>query len=370
MTSEKKFPEERIDSLRSVIDDIDEKLLDLINRRLLTAKEIGQVKSMKQLQVQNRTRERQVLGRLDRLNHGPIKTDDLHHLFMEIIGITREIQSSGTIGYLGPEATLTHIAALQHFGHNAPLKAYPSILDVFRDVEREGSRYGVVPVEDAVEGAVHYALEYFLDSNLRICGERCLMASCDLLARDGSLADVKEIHAHAHSLAQSRAWIRKHLPDAEIRECHTTAEAVAMASGRSGAAAIGSSAAAGLYGLKTVSASIEDTPRNLTRFLIIGKDEMPPTGSDRTTILFVTSNVPGALLRALKPLDEEGVNMVKLESRPGKMESWNCLFFADLEGHESDAEVAAAIEKMKARCLFLKVIGAYPSSPFEGSGHD
>lgn len=370
MGSPKAPSKKSIPELRSVIDSIDGQLVDLINQRLATAKKIGQIKSMQRLQVQDRTRERQVLNRLDQLNRGPLKADDLHHLFMEIIGITREIQSSDTIAYLGPEATLTHIAALQHFGHGAPLKPQPSILDVFRDVERGSSRYGVVPVENAVEGAVDYALEFFFDSSLKICGERYITASCDLLVKDGSLSEIKEIYAHPHALAQCRGWIRKQLPDADIRECSSTAEAARMTSGRTGAAAIGSSAAAHIYDLKTLVASIEDAHRNLSRFLILGNDDLQPTENDKTSLLFITANVPGSLYRALKPLDEEGVNMVKLESRPRKLENWNHMFFVDLEGNPSDAKVLRTLEKMRAQCLFLKVLGAYPASPYDGTDHD
>lgn len=371
MGTEPSSSNDAIFELRTVIDEIDGKLLDLINRRLTTARKIGQIKSMKQLQVQDRSRERQVLTRLDELNQGPIKADDLHHLFMEIIGITRDIQSSDTIAYLGPEATLTHIAALQHFGHNAPLKSQTSIHDVFREVERGSSRYGVVPVENAVEGAVDYSLAFFFESDLRICGERYLTASLDLLVKESDLTGVKEVHAHAHALAQCRSWLRKHLPDAQLRECPSTGEAAAMASGRPGSAAIGTSAAAHIYQLKTLVPGIEDIRQNLTRFLIIGHDELPPTGTDKTSLLFVTPNVPGALYRVLKPLDEGGVNMVMLESRPRKQENWSYMFFADIEGHSSDAKVARVLENMRANCLYLKVVGAYPASPYEtGGGSD
>lgn len=361
-------PNDPISELRTVIDDIDGKLLDLINRRLATARKIGQIKSVKQLQVQDRSRERRVLARLDELNQGPIKADDLHHLFMEIIGITREIQSSGSIAYLGPEATLTHFAALQHFGHKAPLKPQTSIHDIFREVERGSSRYGVVPVENAVEGAVEYALAFFFESDLRICGERFLTASLDLLVKVGDLTGIKEVHAHAHAFAQCRGWMRKHLPDAQLRECPSTGDAAAMASGRLGSAAIGTSAAAHIYQLKTLVPGIEDIRQNLTRFLIIGHDELPPTEADKTALLFVTPNVPGALYRVLKPLDEAGVNMVMLESRPRKQENWSHMFFADIEGHSSDPKVARAVENMQANCLHLKVLGAYPASPYDTGG--
>lgn len=359
-----------ISDLRSVIDAIDSQLLDLINRRLATAKKIGQIKSMQQLQVQDRTRERQVLNRLDRQNRGPLKADDLHHLFMEIISITREIQGSGTIAFLGPEATLTHYAALQHFGHNAPLKPLPSLQDVFRDVERGSSRYGVVPVGNAVEGALTHALELFYDSDLTICGERFLSATLDLLAKEGTPGDVTHVFAHPHFAAQCRGWLRKHLPDADIRECHSTAEAAAMASHQRGAAAVGTSAAAHIFGLKTLVSSIEDRHLHLTRFLIVGRDERQPTGSDKTSLLFVTPNVPGALYRLLKPLDAEGVNMVKLESLPVQQESWSYRFFADLEGHRTDEPIRKAVERMQPLCLHLRILGSYPAAPFEGGDRE
>jgi chorismate mutase/prephenate dehydratase len=228
------------------------------------------------------------------------------------------------------------------------------------EVEKGSCQYGVVPVENSIEGAVNYTLDLFYESDLKICSEIYQSISHDLLSKTGNLEDIQVIYSHPHAFAQCRKWLRKHLPDCSLKECGSTASAAKMASENSQSAAISSHEAAQMYHLNVVASRIEDVSRNITRFLVIGKEEVRKTGRDKTSIMFVTTHIPGALYRILQPIAAAGLNMVKLESRPARHEKWSYVFFADLEGHMQDMTVKTTVEEMKNICLFLKWLGSYP----------
>jgi chorismate mutase / prephenate dehydratase len=350
----------QIPSLREAIDAIDDRILDLVNRRLELALEIGRAKAQKGGQVLDKAREINILKRLTDLNAGPIDDPALEAIFRAIMASSRALQTARRVSYLGPEATFTHIAALKHFGRGVSLIPQPSIRDVFLDVEKGACHYGVVPVENSIEGAVNHTLDLFFESDLKICAECYQPISHDLLAADGSLKDIRTVYSHPQAFAQCRRWLGKYLPDAEPRECGSTAYAAKLALSEPGAAAIASSEAAHIYALQVVASRIEDVARNTTRFLVIGPDEAPATGDDKTSIMFVTSHIPGALYRVLQPMAEAGVNMMKLESRPTKHENWSYFFFVDVEGHVSDPAVARTLSGMEPICLYLKCLGSYP----------
>ena len=349
-----------ITDLRASIDRIDEKILSLINRRLFLAKEIGRVKEREGNKVLDIARESNLIQRLNSLNNGPLSNSALHHIFAEIIAASREIQKNHSVAYLGPEATFTHIAAINYFRQSVNYVPQMTIQDIFCEVEKGACHYGVVTVENSIEGSVNYTLDLFFESDLQICAELYHPISHDLLSKNDTLGEIEIIYSHPQAFAQCRKWIQKNLPGAVLVECDSTAHAARKASGDPKSAAIGSSKAAHIYNLQVVASKIEDISRNTTRFLVIGKDDIKRTGSDKTSIMFVTSHVPGALYKALKPVAEAGINMVKLESRPTKHENWSYFFFVDLEGHVEDKLVDGTIKKMKKLCLFLKCLGSYP----------
>ncbi|MDO9565653.1 MAG: prephenate dehydratase [Candidatus Desulfaltia sp.] len=352
--------ESDIDLRRASIDKIDMELLDLINKRLLLAKHIGTIKKQKGENVLDPARESNIINRLLSLNKGPLSKKALHNVFAEIIASSREVQKKETITYLGPEATFTHIAAMNHFGHTVSFVPQTSIRDIFGEVEKGACTYGVVPVENSIEGTVNYTLDLFFESNLKICAEIYHAISHDLLSKTGRLEDIRVIYSHPHVFPQCRKWIGKHLPDSVLEECSSTARAAQKALENPGSAAIASSEAAQMYGLNVVASRIEDFSRNVTRFLVIGHDDIHKTGNDKTSIMFVTAHVPGALYKALAPIAESGINMVKLESRPTKYENWNYFFFVDLEGHIEDPNVKETVDRMKSLCMYIKYLGSYP----------
>ncbi|MBC2694246.1 MAG: prephenate dehydratase [Desulfobacteraceae bacterium] len=350
----------KIDTLRKSIDDIDDKILDLINKRLLLAKNIGQIKGLNNEPILDSSRETTIIKRLSSLTKGHLSNNALHNIFTEIIAASREIQKPQIVTYLGPEATFTHIAAIKHFGHSISFVPQPSIRDIFSKIEKDACHYGVVPVENSIEGTVNYTVDLFYDSDLKICAEIYLAISHDLLSTNGSLDNIRVIYSHPHAFAQCRKWLRRNLPECILEECNSTALAAQKASKEPGSAAIASREAAHIYNLQVTASKIEDFSKNITRFLVIGRNKIRRTGDDKTSIIFVTSHVPGALYRVLQPIAEAGINMAKLESRPTKHENWNYFFSVDIEGHIEDAIVKKTIAEMEKFCLYLNCLGSYP----------
>ncbi len=352
----------KISQLRLAINKIDESILDLINKRLLIAKEIGDIKKEKGNFVYDKSRENQVMQRLNDLNKGPLKRQALHQIFTDVISASREIQTPTKISYLGPDATFTHIAAMELFGHSSIYIPQTGIRDVFIDVSKGKCDYGVVPVENSIEGAINHTLDLFFESDLKICAEKYLNISHAVLSGSSSIKDIELIYSHPQALAQCRGWIRKNLPNAVLIECNSTALAAQKASKEEKTAAIANSEAAHIYGLQILETNIEDHSNNITRFLLIGKDEPSPTGCDRTSIMFVISHVPGALFKILEPIAESGINMSKMESRPTKHENWSYFFFVDFDGHIADEKIKHTIDRMKPYCKYIKWLGSYPRS--------
>ncbi len=349
-----------ISKVRENIDNIDDTILELINKRLNLAKKIGRLKKKSSKQVVDSTRESEILSRLTSLNKGPLNPNVLHHIFIDIIAAARSIQASQRVAYLGPEATFTHIAAMSHFGFSVTYVPQPSISEIFREVEKGSCNYGVVPVENSVEGSVRHTLDLFFESDLGICAERYQKVSYDLLAQDVSLNSVETVYAVTPAFNQCKNWLSKYLPNAQLKECSSTAFAVSKAAEKKNVAAIAGQDGAAVFGLEVVASKIEDFSRPPTRFLVIGREKVRPSGKDKTSIMFALAHVPGALANALMPISDAGVNLVKIESRPTRHENWSHFFFIDLEGHVENEGIKQAVEKIRPLSLYMKNLGSYP----------
>ncbi|MDY0362813.1 MAG: prephenate dehydratase [Desulforegulaceae bacterium] len=348
-----------IGKYRKEIDKIDDTILELLNKRLEFGRKIGAIKRNTGARVLDSSREKEILERLKKNNSGPLSEDVIYHIFQVIMSASRDIQNPNMVAYLGPEATNTHVAALKHFDYSGQFVPKKSIPDIFDGVEKGHFRYGVVPVENSIEGAVNHTLDLLFDSQLKICGETAITISHDLLSTCTSLSEIEVVYSHPQAFAQCRRWIKENIPDAELKEVSSTAAAARQAVTEKNSAAIANSEASRFYNLSVAASRIEDSTRNITRFLIIGEDEPERTGNDKTTIMFVTSHVPGALYKALQPVSAAGVNMVKLESRPIRHKNWHYFFVMDIDGHIKDNSVKSVIAEMREVCLFLKHSGSY-----------
>ncbi len=351
-----------LDDWRSRINDLDNQILQLLTQRAEAALQIGDLKRRQDAPSYAPEREAEILRRLTALNAGPLPADTVAAVWREILSGCRALESPLTVAYLGPQATFTHQAALQQFGAAAGYRPARSIGEVFDDVERARAGFGVVPVENSTEGAVNMTLDRLTVSDALICGELRLDITQHLLSRAGELSEIKRIISHPQALAQCRGWLAEHLPDVPTEEMLSTAAAAELAASDATVAAIASELAARLYGVPVLRARIEDNPHNATRFLVVGRPPIGPTGRDKTSICFAMKNEPGALYRILEPLARAGINLTKIESRPAKQGPWEYVIFVDLEGHRETAEVASVLREIGERTLFLKILGSYPAA--------
>jgi chorismate mutase/prephenate dehydratase len=352
--------ESDICDFRNRIDAIDENILQLINRRLILAQKIGRKKKKSGSRVVDSKREGEILNRLASLNKGPLNPNVLKHIFIDIIAAARDLQQSQRVAFLGPKATFTHIAGMHSFGYSVSYVSQPTIRDLFGEVEKGACHYGVVPVENSVEGSVRHTLDLFFESDLKICAERYQAVSYDLMSNNGNLKDIEIVYAHPQAIVQCRNWLRQCLPTAPIKECGSSGQAIDKVLENKGAAAIAGSDAATMFGLEVVAAKIEDFARSATRFLVIGKEDVRPTGKDKTSLMFALSHTPGALSQVLAPFAGRKINLIKIESRPTKHESWSHFFFVDVEGHMEDYNIKEAVAQIKPLCLYFKWLGSYP----------
>ena len=271
------------------------------------------------------------------------------------------------MAFLGPEGSFTHLAARHQFGGSCQSLPQGTIQAVFQAVERGRGDYGVVPVENATDGAVDSTLDAFLDSSLCICAEILLPVDQALLLRpDLEVGAVRRVYSHPQALGQCRRWLETHLPHADRIEAPSTAEAARLAREDAEGAAVASELAAELFGLKVAETRIQDIAANATRFLVLGPKSAEPTGRDRTTLLAMAQDGPGALLRLLEPLARRGLNLSRIQSRPTRRKLWEYAFFLDVEGHTEDPLLAEALLELQAACASLKVLGSYPQGMTEG----
>jgi chorismate mutase/prephenate dehydratase len=352
----------QLNDLRERIDVLDSRLLALISERAQLAKAIAGVKGIQGNDngYYRPEREAQILRKVIEQNQGPLSEEEMARLFREIMSACLALEQILNIAYLGPEGTFTQTAALKHFGHSVSTSAYASIDQVFREVESGACHYGVVPVENSIEGIVNHTLDMLINSSLLICGEVELRIHHHLISKAKELSDIKRIYSHQQSLAQCRGWLDTHLLQTDRIAVNSNAEAACMASQEQDAAAIAGNAAAENYQLNFLVNNIEDDPDNTTRFLVIGRQMTPPSGNDKTSLLFSTPNKPGALHQMLACFADNNVSMTRIESRPSRRGMWDYVFFVDIEGHAEDELVMRSLEQLEQCASMVKLLGSYP----------
>ncbi|MEQ1526048.1 MAG: prephenate dehydratase [Gallionella sp.] len=351
---------DQLKKLREQIDGLDDQLLQLLNQRAGLAQQIGHLKE--DGTVLRPEREAQVLLRLQANNNGPLSNAAVTQLFTEVMSQCRALEAQMSVAFLGPMGTYSEAAVIKRFGSAAMRVASTSIDEVFRATEGGAVNFGIVPVENSTEGAIGRTLDLLTGSQLRICGEVLLPIHHCFLVQPGPMFDgrIQQIVAHPQALAQCQGWLNANFPNAARIPVASNAEGAHLAAQDASKAAVAGDQAAGLFGLDIWAHNIEDDPRNTTRFLVIGNQDVAPSGRDKTSIVMAAPNRPGAVHDLLTPLAKHGVSMTKLESRPARSGLWEYLFYLDIEGHQLDAPVAAALAELKQQAAAFKILGAYP----------
>ena len=350
-----------LDLYRREIDTIDTKILSLLSKRLDAAAAIGHIKDQRGLAVFDPVREKTILDRMAGKSHGRLKPEAIRDIFTRIISAGRAVQGPLKVGFLGPEATFSHQAAISIFGNSAEFCPSRTFEDVFGSVEKGHCQQGVIPVENSLEGSVAGIWDLFNKFDLKICGEYYHRIRLSLMTRSKDINSIRKLYSHPMPLAQCRSWLKNHLPDVPFESVGSTSLAGKMAADDPDGAALGSRLLAETLGLRLLREDIEDEPHNVTRFLVVGNNTPKPTGNDKTTLMFFLGHRPGALAGMLSALAQREINVCRIESRPMRMRPWEYLFFVDLEGHREDPDMADAMAEMKTLCVFTKWLGSYPS---------
>ena len=354
--------------LRAGIDEVDQEIVRLLDRRARLARRIGEIKHEGGLEAYAPARERAVLNRVVALSAGDFPKGGLEAVFREIISSSISLEASLKVAYLGPEATFTHEASLRSFGASVELVPQATVAEVFTLVERGEAEYGVVPVENSMEGAVTHTLDELMNSPLKICGEVYLPVSQNLISKEPSLGRVRVVCSHPMALSQAATWLRHELPGARLEEVDSTGEAARRAAREAGTAAVGSALAAVAHGLNVLARNIQDARTNSTRFIVLGRRWAGRTGKDKTSVVFSVKDRPGVLRDALSAFAEEDINLTRIESRPSRKRAWTYVFFADFQGHPEEERVKLALAALEEHCPYVSVVGAYPEVSTEVIG--
>lgn len=348
-----------LDRLRKEIDSVDRKLIKLLNLRAEATKKIGKIKINTGKSIYTPEREMEVLRKVISLNNGPLKNGALEAIYREIMSAGLALEKLLKIAYMGPQASFSNLAALKRFGSQMAYVACGGIPEVFLEVERGAADYGVVPVENSIEGAVTHTLDMLVDSDLKICSQVILDVSHNLLANCAK-DKIRRVYSNPQVFGQCRIWLQKNLPNAELVDVSSTTRAAEIAKKEKNSAAIASLLASKVYGLKIIASGIQDSLHNITRFLVVGKNVASRTGHDKTSLLFSIKDHVGALYETLLPFRKYGVNLTKIESRPSKKKAWEYYFFVDISGHKDDAKIQKALKELEHKCTYLKILGSYP----------
>ncbi len=364
MSKEENINQE-LEDIRKQINDIDDKIIDLLNKRANAVIKIGNLKKSLKLEISQPKREEEIKERIK--NKSTIfKKKSIEAIWKEIISASKLIQGTVTkVGYLGPVGTFTHQAALEFFAKaGTQFIPYDSMPEIFDSIEKDLLEYGIVPFENSLQGTVRETLDLLIENDLFIHGEIEVRVIQNLISlKEAELSDIKNVFSHPQAFAQTKIWLKSNLPNAKITEVTSTAEAVRRVRklADKSYAAIGTKFAANIYELKVLDSNIEDEKSNYTRFLIISKKENPLKAEKmKTSIVFVTKHVPGALYWVLKIFSDANINLSKIESRPRRKGRWEYIFFMDFEADKSDPGAAKALEQMKANVIWQKILGTFP----------
>lgn len=355
---------ERLAAIRREIDQVDDRLLELLNHRAALSLEVGRIKAGDAGIVFKPLREREVLETLARRNSGPLPDAHLRTIWREIFSSSRALQRPQKVAYLGPEGTFSYFAGVEYLGRTVDFQPCRDLHDVFRAVHDRQCELGVAPLENSLQGTVGQSFDLFYRYHVYIQAETYSRITHSLLSAASSMASVRRVYSHPQPLAQCDAWLRSHLPGVSLIPVESTAAAARRAVAEDDSAAIGHASLADMLSLRILAHAIEDEPGNWTRFVIIGPVPVQAAaGADKTSLLFTLPDKPGALSAVLDALARRNINMRKLESRPLKGECWKYVFFADVESDLKHPRHAALLEALRGICNTFRILGSYPAGP-------
>jgi len=348
-----------LEELRKKINKLDVRLVELLNERARVVVEVGRHKNKVGTLVYVPDREKEVFDRIKEANKGPLPDKCLMAIWRELMSGSFMLERPLRVAYLGPGGSFSHSAAMLKFGQSVEYESLTDISSIFEEVSKKHCDIGLVPIENTTGGGVIETLDAFLDSDVKICNEVLMAIHHNLLA-NCEFEEIEKIYSKPEVFAQCRRWLNATFEAAKTVAVPSTARAAQLAASEKNIAAIGSAAAAELYGLRIVRENIEDIANNITRFLVIARQDARPTGQDKTSILFSTGHKAGALADVLDVFKRHDINMTNIESRPSKKRQWEYYFFVDFLGHHSDERIGECLEETRGHCLQLSILGSFP----------
>jgi len=348
-----------LEELRKKIDELDHQLVKLLNERARVVVEIGTLKTRTDKPVYSPDREKDVLARIVKINEGPLPDGCLIAIWRELMSGSFVLERPLRIGYLGPAGSFSHTASMLKFGQSVEYEPLADIASIFDEVSKGHCDLGLAPVENTMGGGVIETLDALIESNVKVCAE-VQMAIHHSLLGNCSLEEIEKIYSKPEVFAQCRNWLSATFKEAQTVPVASTARAAQIAADEPRAAAIGSNVAAELYGLRIICENIEDIANNITRFLVIGREDAKPTGEDKTAILFSTAHKAGALADVLDVFKRYGINLTNIESRPSRKREWEYYFFVDFLGHRMDKNIREGMDEARKHCLQLSILGSFP----------
>jgi len=348
-----------LEELRKQINELDTRLVQLLNERARVVVEIGKLKNKTGKPVYSPDREKEVFAKIAEANQGPLPDKCLTAIWRELMSGSFALERPLRIAYLGPGGSFSHTAAMLKFGQSVEYEPLADIISIFDEVSKGHCDLGLAPIENTTGGGVIETLDALIDSDVKICAE-VLMAIHHSLLANCSLDQIEKIYSKPEIFAQCRNWLSATFKEAQTVPVASSAKAAQLAADEPKVAAIGSAIAAELYNLRVVCENIEDNTNNITRFLVISREDAKPSGEDKTAILFSTAHKAGALADVLEVFKRYNINLTNIESRPSKKRQWEYYFFVDFIGHRSDKKVQEGLEEARKHCLQLSVLGSFP----------
>jgi chorismate mutase/prephenate dehydratase len=346
-------------ALRRRLDETDRAILDLLNDRAEIVLDIGHLKNRSGRSVYVPSREEEVFAKLAEASRGPLGERAVRAIWREVMSASRALEKALKISYLGPEGTFTHEAARRKFGSAVEPIPEGDIESIFASVVRGASDHGVVPIENSVGGSIDEVLDLFQTHRVPVIAEVVLPIAHHLIG-PCKKSEIETVYSRSIAFRQCRRFLSSSLGGAKKVPLNSTAEAVKKAGQSKRSAAIASRLASELYGVPIIEENIEDDPSNQTRFWVLGGETGPPTGRDKTSVMFAIKNKAGVLHDMLNSFKRHGVNLTKIESRPSRRGTWDYVFFIDMEGHIDEEHVAKALAALETKCSYLQVLGSYP----------
>lgn len=350
-----------LEELRQKIDGIDEKLVELINQRAQIVVEVGKLKQADETPIYVPHREKAVLEKIAQFNKGPLPDKTMKAIWRELMSGSFFLERPLLIGYLGPQGSFSHNAAMLKFGQSVDYEALTDIRAIFEEVSKGHCDFGIVPIENSAGGGIRESLDAFIDTDVMICAEVNMAIHHNLLA-NCPMSEIERIYSMPEVVAQCRNWLASTFKETETITTASSSRAAQMAADEPGSAAIASSIASEIYGLKMLCQNIEDVSNNVTRFLVISKHDSQPSGDDKSVVLFSTAHKTGALVDVLNVFRQYGLNMTNIGSRPNRKREWEYYFFVDFLGHREEEHVIKALDEARDHCLQLSTLGSFPRS--------